>query len=127
MEKSSIKSSIEQAHEQNNKLVKIDCSATDLLNDDDEDMEIPHHHEETDAFEKQFCEDVKLLCDAMRELGNPFTDTEGELLHIISKTIMAKESVDSVKKVLSIGENQYNDYVSARIIKCKVLIFLKKE
>ena len=127
MEKSSIKSSIEQAHEQNNKLVKIDCSATDLPNDDDEDMEIPHHHEETDAFEKQFCEDVKLLCDAMRELGNPFTDTEGELLHIISKTIMAKESVDSVKKVLSIGENQYNDYVSARIIKCKVLIFLKKE
>ena len=127
MEKSSIKSSIEQAHEQNNKLVKIDCSATDLPNDDDEDMEIPHHHEETDAFENQFCEDVKLLCDAMRELGNPFTDTEGELLHIISKTIMAKESVDSVKKVLSIGENQYNDYVSARIIKCKVLIFLKKE
>ena len=127
MEKSSIKSSIEQAHEQNNKLVKIDCSATDLLNDDDEDMETPHHHEETDAFEKQFCEDVKLLCDAMRELGNPFTDTEGELLHIISKTIMAKESVDSVKKVLSIGENQYNDYVSARIIKRKVLIFLKKE
>ena len=114
-------------HEQNNKLVKIDCSATDLLNDDDEDIEIPHSHEETDAFEKQFCEDVKLLCDAMRELGNPFTDTEGELLHIISKTIMAKESVDSVKKVLSIGENQYNDYISARIIKCKVLIFLKKE
>ena len=100
MEKSSIKSSIEQAHEQNNKLVKIDCSATDLPNDDDEDMEIPHHHEETDAFEKQFCEDVKLLCDAMRELGNPFTDTEGELLHIISKTIMAKESVHSVKKVV---------------------------
>ena len=49
------------------------------------------------AFENQFLEDIKSLCDAMRDLGNPFTDTEGELLHIISKTIMAKESVDSVK------------------------------
>ena len=105
---------IDQAHEQNNKLVKIDGGATDLLNDnaallkwtvagpeiaelvrsfhcnDYEDTEIPHHHENTDAFEKQFHEDVKSLCDFMRELGNPFTDTEVELLHIISKTIMAK-------------------------------------
>ena len=73
---------------------------------DDEDTEIPHHHEDTDAFEKQFCEDVKSLYDVMRKLGNPFTDTEGELLHIISKTIMAKESVDSVKNALSIGKKQ---------------------
>ena len=58
----------------------------------------------------------------MRELGNPFTDTEGELLHIISKTIMAKKPADSVKNAISIRENQYNDYVSARIIKCKVPI-----
>ena len=84
---------------------------------DDEDTEIPHHHEEIAAFEKQFREDVKSLYDVMRGLGNPFTDTEGELIHIISKTIMAKESVDSVNNALSIGENQYNDYVSVRIIK----------
>ena len=73
---------------------------------EDEDTEIPHHHEDTDAFEKQFREDVKSLCAVMKELGNPFTNTEGELLHIISKTIMAKESVDSVKNALFIGENQ---------------------
>ena len=71
--------------------------------DEDEDTEI---HEDTDAFEKQFREDVKSLCAVMKELGNPFTNTEGELLHIISKTIMAKESVDSVKNALFIGENQ---------------------
>ena len=61
----------------------------------------------------------------MRELGNPFTDTEGELLHIISKTIMSKKPVDSVKNAISIRENQYNDYVSARIIKCEVPIYEK--
>ena len=92
---------------------------------DDEDMEISYHHEDTDAFEKQFREDVKSLCDVMREHGNLFTDTEGELLHIIRKTIMAKESANSVKNALSIRENQYNDYVSARIIKCEVPIFEK--
>ena len=59
----------------------------------------------------------------MRELSNPVTDAEGELLHIISKTIMAKESVDSFKNAFSIGENQYNDYVSAGIIKCQVPIY----
>ena len=53
----------------------------------------------------------------MRELGNSFTDTENELFHIISQTIMAKESADSVKNALSMTENQYNDYVLARIIK----------
>ena len=141
---------IDQAHTQkNNRLVEIDGGATDLLNDnaallkwkvtgpeiaetarsfrwnDDEDTEIPHHHEDTDAFEKQFREDVKSLWDVMRELGNPFTDTEGELLHIISKTIMSKKPADSVKNAISIRENQYNDYVSARIIKCEVPIYEK--
>ena len=73
---------IDQVHEQNSKLVKIDGGASGLLNDnaallkwtvagseitemvqsfrcnDDETTEIPHHHKNTDAFEKQFCEDV---------------------------------------------------------------------
>ena len=83
---------------------------------DHEETEVPHHHEDTDAFEKQFREDVKSLCNFMRELGNPFTNTEGELLHIISKTIIAKEFVDSFKNALSIRENQYTNYVLARII-----------
>ena len=56
---------------------------------DDEDTEVPHHLENTDVFEKQFCEDVKSLRDVIIELGNPFTDTEGELLDIINKTIMS--------------------------------------
>ena len=38
---------------------------------------------------------------------------------------MTKESVDSVKNALSIGENKYNDYVSTRIIKCEVPIYEK--
>ena len=36
----------------------------------DEDTDIPHHHEDTDAFVKKFREDVKSLCAVMRELGN---------------------------------------------------------
>ena len=74
---------IDQAHEQN-KLFKIDGSATDLLNNavllkwtvkgpgitemvwsffsnDDADTEIPHHQEHTNAFEKQCREDVKSM------------------------------------------------------------------
>ena len=40
---------------------------------------------------------------------------------------MAKESVDSVKNTLFIGDNQYNDYVLAQIIKCEVSIYKKKK
>ena len=36
----------------------------------DEDTEIPHHREDTDAFKKQFREDVKSLFLVMRELGD---------------------------------------------------------
>ena len=36
----------------------------------DEDSEIPHHHDDTDAFVKNFREDVKSLWAVMRELGN---------------------------------------------------------
>ena len=38
---------------------------------------------------------------------------------------MAKESVDFVKNALSIRENQYDDYISARIMKCEVPIYKK--
>ena len=38
---------------------------------------------------------------------------------------MAKESVNSIKNALSIGENQCNDYVSEQIIKCEVPIYEK--
>ena len=72
---------------------------------DEEDTEISHYHEDTDAFEMQFREDVTSFCDVMRELDNLFIETKDELLHIISKTIMAKKSVDSVKNALSILEN----------------------
>ena len=72
------------------KLVKIDGGTNDFLNDnaallkwtvtvpeiaemvrrfrynDNKDTEIPHHHEDTDAFEKQFREDIKSLCDVIR-------------------------------------------------------------
>ena len=38
---------------------------------------------------------------------------------------MSKKPADSVKNAISIRENQYNDYVSARIIKCEVPIYEK--
>ena len=41
----------------------------------------------------------------MRELGNPFTETKGELLRIISKTIMAKESEETSMTTISWHES----------------------
>ena len=42
-------------------------------NQEEEDIE-QKHHEDTNAFEKQFRKDVKSLCEVIKELGNPFDD-----------------------------------------------------
>ena len=91
---------IDQAHEQNNKLVKIDGGAVDILLTDNsaltkwmvagpeiadmvnsfrltenEDKKMKHH-EDTISFEKRFRKDVQAFSSTMRELGNPFAQTD---------------------------------------------------
>ena len=142
---------IDQAHEQNNKLVKTDGDAVDILLNDNTALmkwmvagpeiaemveafrsENVHertlkHHEDSNAFEKQFRKDVKALCNVFEVHGNPFDDPDDNLVHLISKMIMNEEAVDSVKRVKDLGERQFRQYVEKRLIKCEVPIHEKIE
>ena len=142
---------IDQAHEQNNKLVKTDGDAVDILLNDNTALmkwmvagpEIAEmveafrsenvqeralkHHEDTNAFEKQLRKDVKALCYVFEVHGNPFDDPDDNLVHLISKMIMNEEAVDSVKRVKDLGERQFRQYVEKRLIKCEVPIHEKIE
>ena len=142
---------IDQVHEQNNKLVKTDGDAVDILLNDNTALmkwmvagpeiaekveafrsENVHertlkHHEDTNAFEKQFRKDVKALCNVFEIHGNPFDDPDDNLVHLISKMIMNEEAVDSVKRAKDLGEKQFHQYVEKRLIKCEVPIHEKIE
>ena len=92
---------VDQAHEQNNKLVKIDGGAIDILDNPNallrwavagpvislicKDAESVSktsttHHEDTDCFERKFRTDSDSLFSAFLEFGNPFKEEEEDLV-----------------------------------------------
>ena len=120
----------DQAHEQNNKIVKIDGGAIGILDNatalikwmiagpeiarllelfenstDNENNDISHH-EDTDAHEKRFRQDVISFKDTFEELGNPFEEND-ILVNAVSKNIMNEGAAESVRLASVIGQNQY--------------------
>ena len=142
---------IDQAHEQNNKLVKIDGGAVEILLNDsaalmkwmvagleiadmvqvfrgNKSSQCEHrHHEDSASFEKKFRKDVTKMMEVMRQLGNPFDDSENQLIQIVSRTIMNEESTNSVLNTKDPGISQYQSYVYDRLVICKKAIKEKIE
>ena len=131
---------IGQAHEQNNKLVKIDGGAIGILDNEEallkwavsspivsdilqhsgqyqfEDESDFHHHEDTSSFEEKFLEDKESFQNAFSEFGNPFLEQEISLVHIVSKLILNNDSSNSVKTAKEIGKQQYELFVNERLV-----------
>ena len=131
---------IDQAHEQNNKLVKIKGGAIGILDNenallrwavagpilidlcsDDNEMKGRTHLEDTDAFERKFRKDVESLVGAFKEIGNPFTEKiKDKLVQISSKTVMNDEASDAVKNALKTGTQQFEQFIEERLYKKEV-------
>ena len=113
-------------HEQNNKIIKGDGGAIGIfdhgeallewtvcglavpdmfqgLPDIDEDDCYPFHHENTGNFEKTFRNDSNKLFEDFLNNGNPFVECEQDLVNFVSKTVVNKESLKSVREAISIG------------------------
>ena len=43
------------------------------------------HHEDTDAFENTFQLEILAVIEVFKSIGNSFLETEGSLIHIITK------------------------------------------
>ena len=128
--------SIDQAHEQNNKLVKIDGGAIGILEEDtallDWAISGPQisqmlqifsnsdtnkasgilndfnlHHEDTDAFEKNFRKDLQALTKAFKCLGNPFLEEESGLVIIATRQVLDDAASKSVQEVVSRFNTKY--------------------
>ena len=130
----------DQAHEQNNKVIKDDGGAIGILHSPKalmrwmvggpevarmiseynesikDDLESRSHHENTVAFEKRFRKDVAALVDAFEKEGNPFEEEDDVLVMAVSKTMMNEKAVRSVRDARKIGEDQYAAFVNERLI-----------
>lgn len=133
----------DQAHEQNNALVKglggvigltesqaalnkFFSSAPELVrcigefemsckNQEDYLPICREHHEQTNSQQERFANEVASLVETMKELGNPFTEESPDLLVLDTKDIMDKSVVNSVKNIERIGKNQYETFKKERL------------
>ena len=125
---------IDQAHEQNNKRVKVDGGAIGIMDNESALLEwalsgpyiaemiqetdqcsSSKHHEDTDSFEKEFCLRRVKLINSFKYFENPFEDPHKELVNIASKVIMSTEAATSVREALRIGNKQCLDFLNKRL------------
>lgn len=69
------------------------------------------HQEEAHHLQLSFTDDVKKLAIEIREIGNPFLETECELITLDSRNIMDPEVTKSLKQASSIGTDLHNEYM----------------
>ena len=138
---------IDQAHEQNNAIVKGEGGAVGLtenpnalrrwmmagpelarlVNEFEADMnrEANHqmpatsHHEVHKSFQTSFLVDVKALVNTMEELGNPFLEDSQDLIALDTKEIPGREAVSMMMKAEAIGQEQSKAYISECLVNRK--------
>ena len=126
---------IDQAHEQNNELVKGSGGAVGLTENPSafrkwmiagpeqarllkefEQEFIPNvankqlHHEEGLCTQKTFHEQAQNLVQAISEMGNPYLDATPELLALDTRDIIDESVVKTVHTVEALGKKQYETY-----------------
>ena len=107
---------VDQAHEQNNKIIKDGGGAVGIFDNEQailqwalsgpvigellEENNVKlnkKHHEDTSRFEKLFQKDFADLLEAFNSYGNPFDEEEAGLVHFTSKILMSQQAEDSAK------------------------------
>ena len=134
--------SLDQAHEQNNALVKGEGGAVGLtespsallrwmvagpeiarvvqefqdgvhIKQDNRDID---HHEMSGASQKRFTTHVESLVEAIDEMGNPFIEQSNDIICLSTKAIADQSVQATVNKVRSLGESQYTEFVKERLV-----------
>ena len=132
---------IDQAHEQNNKIVKGDGGAIGLTESSSqllrwmvagpeisriidefklsEEFMKKRHGEGPNAFQNQ----VKSLCSVLEEMINPFLEQNEDLLLLRTRDITDSSVVETAKKIEEIGKVQYQAFVTKRLEKRTASLF----
>lgn len=138
---------IDQAHEQNNALVKGDGGAVGLTENPaalrrwmvsgPEMARLIHefegsteksqatdrrHHEQKRHAQIAFTNDVSSLSRSMEEMGNPFAEYSSDLLVMDSRDVMDKAVANTIGQIEKLGLEQYKTYVEERLVHQRVRI-----
>lgn len=128
---------IDQAHEQNNELVKGTGGAVGLTEnpsafkkwmvagpeqarlltefeeqymEDFEDGDHHHHHEEGMSTQNTFRKQARSLVQVINEMSNPFQDDGPELLALDTRNIIDDSVINTVRTIEAVGKDQYETY-----------------
>ena len=128
--------STDQAHEQNNALIKGDGGAAGLTDNPSallrwmiagpevaraiEEFRDGHqhwgrredtrHHDQTPSVQTSFTKDVRAIVSVIQELGNPFEEESMDLIVLDTKEIAGPAAVDTVRNVKKIGQEQFQAF-----------------
>lgn len=83
------------------------------------DSNLHLHHDQLVSVQATFAKDVKSLIAAFEELGNPFLEKSQDLLALETRDIKDTSVVEAVRKVETIGKEQYKIYVEERLENCE--------
>ena len=144
---------IDQAHEQNNKVVKGDGGAigltenpsqllrwmiggpevSQLINEFQTSEELTkksqsegpdlRHHEQMSGVQATFQKQVKALCTTFVEMRNPFLEESKDLLVLDTRDIVDTSVAETVRKIEELGKTQFKAFVADRLEKQTVSLF----
>lgn len=135
---------IDQAHEQNNALVKGDGGAVGLtenpsalrrwmisgpeiarlvnefeahINVEASRQSPTQHHEAEASFQVSFTRDVNALVATLNEMGNPFMEESNDLLVLDTKDISGPAATTRMCQIESLGIDQCNEFLTERLVR----------
>lgn len=134
---------IDQAHEQNNALVKGSGGAVGLTENPSafrkwmlagpeqarlltefESQYSPEvsdkysHHEEGLSTQRTFKQQVLALAEIIKDMGNPFLDDTPELLSLDKRHVVDECVADSVRSIEALGQEKFKEYQESVILNC---------
>ena len=134
---------IDQAHEQNNAIVKGGGGAVGLtenlsalrrwmvsgpeiariVNEFEDEIKRAskndintNHHEEHRSFQEKSFKDVKALVASMEDLGNPFMEESKELSVLDTKEIASSEALTTLREIEQIGKQQSDNFTKECLV-----------
>ncbi|XP_041473700.1 uncharacterized protein LOC121422610 [Lytechinus variegatus] len=76
------------------------------------------HHDQTPGVQVSFMKEVRALTKVFQEMGNPFLEETQDLMVLDTGDIMETTVTETVRKVESLGEEQYAKFVEERLELC---------
>ena len=144
---------IDQAHEQNNKVVKGNGGAVGLLQNQKvllrwmvagpqlarvigefEDNCLNggtgkttrtnlKHHEHTPSAQVKFATEIGALVQVLQDMGNPLLEESEDLLVLDSRDVADPAIVQTVREIEKTGQDQYEKYMTERVIERTTPVF----